>query len=146
MSKSIRRIGVVGTGVIGASWSVLFLAQGYDAVATDPAQDAEKTLREYIVNAWPAVETLNVVVPEGSQSRLTFTIDINRLADVDFVQENGPERLAFKRELYQQLDAVLRSDVIIATSSSGLAMTDIQEGCERHPERCLVGHPFNPPI
>ncbi|MCA8226234.1 3-hydroxyacyl-CoA dehydrogenase NAD-binding domain-containing protein [Burkholderia vietnamiensis] len=145
MSKNIRKIGVVGTGVIGASWSALFLAQGFDVVATDPAPSAEKSLREYIAKAWPAMETLGAVVPGGSQARLTFTTDMNDLADVDFVQENGPERLPFKHELYRQLDAMLRPDVIIATSSSGLTMTDIQEGCERHPERCIVGHPFNPP-
>ncbi|MCP3712678.1 3-hydroxyacyl-CoA dehydrogenase NAD-binding domain-containing protein [Paraburkholderia sp. CNPSo 3274] len=145
MSTNIRKIGVVGTGVIGASWSALFLARGFDVVATDPAPGAEKALREYVANAWPAMETLGAVVPGGSQARLTFRTDIHGIADVDFVQENGPERLEFKHKLYQQLDTLLPPDVIIATSSSGLTMTDIQQGCEHHPERCLVGHPFNPP-
>jgi carnitine 3-dehydrogenase len=78
-------------------------------------------------------------------ARLSFTSDIAELGAVDFVQENGPERLPFKQELYGKLDELLPPATIIATSSSGLTMTEIQKGCAHHPERCLVGHPFNPP-
>jgi 3-hydroxyacyl-CoA dehydrogenase len=63
----------------------------------------------------------------------------------DFVQENGPERVDFKKTLYGELDALLPADVIIASSSSGLTMSEIQSGCPSHPERCVIGHPFNPP-
>ena len=64
---------------------------------------------------------------------------------VDLVQENGPERIEFKKKLYGQLDELLPPDVIIASSSSGLTMSEIQSGCASHPERCVIGHPFNPP-
>jgi 3-hydroxyacyl-CoA dehydrogenase len=64
---------------------------------------------------------------------------------VDFVQENGPERIDFKKKLYRQLDELLPADVIIASSSSGLTMSEIQSDCRLHPERCVIGHPFNPP-
>jgi 3-hydroxyacyl-CoA dehydrogenase len=61
------------------------------------------------------------------------------------VQENGPERIEFKQKLYGQLDELLSPEVIIASSSSGLTMSEIQKGCGSHPERCVIGHPFNPP-
>ncbi|WDG40053.1 3-hydroxyacyl-CoA dehydrogenase NAD-binding domain-containing protein [Pseudomonas synxantha] len=145
MSNVIKKIGVVGTGVIGASWSALFLAYGFEVIAVDPADGAEAALREYVAKAWTEMQELGLVAAGASQLRLTFSTSLEDIADVDFVQENGPERLDFKQDLYRQLDAVLASDVLIATSSSGLTMTEIQKGCVLHPERCLVGHPFNPP-
>ena len=67
------------------------------------------------------------------------------MASADFVQENGPERVDFKQKLYGQLDELLPPDVIIASSSSGIPMSQIQPGAHAHPERCVIGHPFNPP-
>src|SRR5712675_73057 len=143
--KPIRRIAVIGTGVIGASWTALFLAKGLDVVATDIAPDAEASLRRFVDMAWPALKRLGLA-PNASQSRLTFTADfLTAVKGADLVQENGPERIEFKRKLYWQLDGVLPPDVIIASSSSGLTMSEIQTACPSHPERCLIGHPFNPP-
>src|SRR5262249_48917589 len=86
------------------------------------------------------------LAPGASQSRLSFTPDLPAaVQSADFLQENGPERIDFKKKLYHQLDALLPPDVIIASSSSGLTMTDIQSDCRSHPERCVIGHPFNPP-
>jgi len=143
--RPIRRIAVIGTGVIGASWTALFLAKGLDVVATDIAPDAEASLRRFVDMAWPALKRLGLA-PNASQSRLTFTADfLTAVNGADLVQENGPERIEFKRKLYGQLDGVLPPDVIIASSSSGLTMSEIQTACPSHPERCLIGHPFNPP-
>src|SRR6267142_1670323 len=143
--RPIRRIAVIGTGVIGASWTALFLAKGMDVVATDIAPDAEASLRRFVDMAWPAMKRLGLA-PNASQSRLTFTADlVTAVKGADLVQENGPERIEFKRELYGQLDGLLAPDVIIASSSSGLTMSEIQTGCPSHPERCLIRHPFNPP-
>ena len=143
--RHIRRIAVIGTGVIGASWTALFLAKGLDVVATDIAPDAEASLRRFVDMAWPALKRLGLA-PNASQSRLTFTADfLTAVNGADLVQENGPERIEFKRKLYGQLDGVLPPDVIIASSSSGLTMSEIQTACPSHPERCLIGHPFNPP-
>jgi 3-hydroxyacyl-CoA dehydrogenase len=143
--KNIRRVAIIGTGVIGASWASLFLAKGLDVVATDVAPDAETSLRRFVKAAWPALERLGLA-PGASQSRLTFTPDLpTALRDADFVQENGPERIDFKKKLYRQLDELLPADVIIASSSSGLTMSEIQSDCRLHPERCVIGHPFNPP-
>jgi 3-hydroxyacyl-CoA dehydrogenase len=136
---------VIGTGVIGASWTALFLSKGLDVVATDIAPDAEASLRRFIDVAWPALKRLGLA-PNASQSRLTFKADfVTAVKGADLVQENGPERIEFKRKLYGQLDGLLPPDVIIASSSSGLTMSEIQIACPSHPERCLIGHPFNPP-
>ena len=143
--KTIRRIAIVGTGVIGASWTAQFLAKGLQVVATDIAPGAEIALRKFVKAAWPALERLGLS-PGASQSNLKFTADLaEALAGADLVQENGPERLDFKQKLYGQLDELLPPDVIIASSSSGIKMSEIQTGAASHPERCVIGHPFNPP-
>src|SRR6516225_6012144 len=144
-NKPIKKIAIIGTGVIGASWTALFLAKGLRVVATDIAPNAEAALRKFVENAWPALERLGLS-RGASQSNLAFTADVaHAIADADLVQENGPERIDFKQKLYGQLDVLLPADVIIASSSSGLTMSEIQSGAASHPERCVIGHPFNPP-
>jgi len=144
-NRPIRRIAIIGTGVIGASWSALFLAKGLEVIATDVAPDAEAKLKGFVDAAWPALERLGLA-PGASKKRMTFTKDLPAaLRIADYVQENGPERIDFKKTLYRQLDELLPADVIIASSSSGLTMSTIQAACEVHPERCVIGHPFNPP-
>jgi 3-hydroxyacyl-CoA dehydrogenase len=144
-TKRVGRVAIVGTGVIGASWAALFLAKGLEVVATDIAPNAEPALKSFIATAWPALKRLGLA-PGASQSRLTFTPDVaEAVRGADLVQENGPERIDFKIKLYSQLDELLPPDVIIASSSSGLTMSEIQSGCRSHPERCVIGHPFNPP-
>jgi 3-hydroxyacyl-CoA dehydrogenase len=144
-NKPIRRIAIIGTGVIGASWTALFLAKGLEVAATDVAPNAEANLKRFVETAWPALKRLGLA-PGASQSRLTFTRDLpTAVKGVDLVQENGPERIDFKKKLYRQLDELLPADVIIASSSSGLTMSEIQSDCRLHPERCVIAHPFNPP-
>jgi 3-hydroxyacyl-CoA dehydrogenase len=138
------QISVIGTGVIGASWAALFLANGHDVAAYDPAEGAERRLREAVAQAWPTLERLGLA--EGaSRQRLTFTGDLAAaVADAKFVQESGPERIDLKQELFADLDAATPTDAVIASSSSGLTPSQLQEMCGRAPERVLVGHPFNP--
>ena len=144
-TKPIRRIAIIGTGVIGASWSALFLAKGLEVTATDVAPNAEAALRRFVESAWPALKRLGLSAG-ASQSNLRFTAALAQaIAGADLVQENGPERIDFKRKLYGQLDDLLPPDVIIASSSSGLTMSEIQSGAGSHPERCVIAHPFNPP-
>jgi 3-hydroxyacyl-CoA dehydrogenase len=143
--KPVRRVTIIGTGVIGASWAALYLAKGLEVVATDIAPNAETALKQFVEAAWPALKRLGLA-PGASQSKLSFTPKIETaVSGADLVQENGPERLDFKQKLYGQLDELLPADVIIASSSSGLTMSEIQLGCRSHPERCVIGHPFNPP-
>jgi 3-hydroxyacyl-CoA dehydrogenase len=145
MTSQIKRVAVIGTGVIGASWTALFLAKGLSVVATDVAPGAEGRLRQYVDEAWPALESLGLA-PGASRSNLKFIEDLAQaVAGAELVQENGPERIDFKKSLYGQLDGLLPPTAIIASSSSGLTMSEIQSGCPAHPERCVIGHPFNPP-
>ena len=145
MARSVSRVAIIGTGVIGASWAALFLAKGLEVVATDVAPNAEASLKKFIEEAWPALSRLGLS-PGASQANLEFTSDLPTAVErADFVQENGPERIDFKKKLYGQLDELLPADVIVASSSSGLTMSEIQLGCSSHPERCVIGHPFNPP-
>jgi 3-hydroxyacyl-CoA dehydrogenase len=144
-TKPIRRIAIIGTGVIGASWTALFLAKGLQVVATDVAPNAETALRNFVETAWPALKRLGLS-SGASQSNLKFTAALAQaIAGADLVQENGPERIDFKQKLYGQLDDLLPPDVIVASSSSGLTMSEIQKGAASHPERCVIAHPFNPP-
>ena len=143
--KPVQRIAIIGTGVIGASWAALYLAKGLEVVATDVAPNAELSLKRFVEAAWPALKRLGLS-SGASQSNLKFTTDLPAaVKNADLVQENGPERIEFKRKLYGQLDELLPADVIIASSSSGLTMSEIQSGCPSHPERCVIAHPFNPP-
>jgi 3-hydroxyacyl-CoA dehydrogenase len=145
MAKAINRVAIIGTGVIGASWTALFLAKGLQVAATDVAPHAEASLRKFIKEAWPTLKRLGLSAG-ASEANLKFAPDLAAaVKEADFVQENGPERIDFKRKLYGQLDELLPADVIIASSSSGLTMSEIQSGCTVHPERCVIGHPFNPP-
>jgi len=142
--KPIRRIAIVGTGVIGASWAAQYLARGFDVVATDPAPDAEAKLRKYVDDAWSALTAIGLV-PGASRARLSFTAEMKQaLSQADLVQENGPERPDFKAKLFADMDAATPTDSLIASSSSGITPSVMQSNC-KHPERVLVGHPFNPP-
>jgi 3-hydroxyacyl-CoA dehydrogenase len=142
--KQIQNIAIVGTGVIGASWAALYLARGLNVIATDPAPNAEANLRKFIDAAWKDLEVIGLS-PDASRDHLKFTTDMKKaLAEADLVQENGPERQDFKIKLFADMDAATPEDTIIASSSSGLTMSVMQSAC-KHPERCVTGHPFNPP-
>jgi 3-hydroxyacyl-CoA dehydrogenase len=142
--KPVRCVAVVGTGVIGSSWAAQYLARGLDVVATDPAANAEASLRNYVDEAWEQLEEIGLS-PGASRDRLSFTKDSKQaLAKADFVQENGPERPDFKIKLFADMDEATPVDSIIASSSSGITPSVMQSAC-KHPERVIVGHPFNPP-
>ena len=142
--KPIRRIAVVGAGVIGASWAAQYLARGFDVVATDPADNAEVNLRGYVHAAWEQLQEIGLS-QGASPNRLSFTKDMQQaVAQADLVQENGPERPDFKRRLFAQMDEATPVDSLIASSSSGITPSVMQSEC-KHPERVVVGHPFNPP-
>src|SRR5437588_10536122 len=143
-NKPIHRIAIVGTAVIGASWAAQYLARGFDVVATDPAPNAEATLRKYVDEAWGQLEAIGLS-PGAARDRLTFTPDMKAaLAQADLVQENAPERPEFKMKLFADMDDAAPLDSIIASSSSGITPS-VMQSKSKHPERILVGHPFNPP-
>jgi 3-hydroxyacyl-CoA dehydrogenase len=143
-NKQIRRIGIVGTGLIGSSWAAQYLARGFDVIATNPDSNAEFKLRKNIDSAWEELTIIGLSAG-ATRDRLTFNSNMKEpLSDADFVQENGPESPDFKIKLFAEIDEATPSESIIASSSSGITMSVIQSGC-RHPERCVIGHPFNPP-
>src|SRR6201998_4571368 len=142
--RQIRNIAIVGTGVIGASWASLYLARGFTVTATDPAPNAEANLRKFIDAAWKDLQVIGLS-PNASRDHLQFTRAMKKaLSDADFVQENGPERPDFKIKLFADIDAATPPDSLIASSSSGITPSVMQSKC-KHPERVVVGHPFNPP-
>ena len=146
--EEVRSITCVGAGVIGGGWVAYFLARGYHVVAWDPAEDAETRLRHLVEQAWPALTELGLsdgASPDDPCANLTVEDDLAAAcAQADFVQESAPEDLELKRKLLADIDAVTPSHVVISSSTSGYPMTDMQDQCA-HPERTVVGHPFNPP-
>jgi carnitine 3-dehydrogenase len=140
----VSRVACVGAGVIGGGWVAHFLARGYDVTAWDPASDAEPKLRRLVDAAWPALEAIGLA--EGASRDRLRVVDglAEATAEAHFVQESAPERLPLKVKLLADLDAVTPPEVVIASSTSGFGMTDMQVDCER-PQRFVVGHPFNPP-
>lgn len=142
--NNVRRIAIVGTGTIGASWATHFLARGFDVVATDPGPGAEAALRSYVDGAWDTAARFGL--DEGaSRDRLSFTTNLAEAVSAsDFVQENAPERPELKVKLLADIDAAAPKQTIIASSSSGITMSVMQADCAS-PERTVIGHPFNPP-
>lgn len=142
--SAARPVAVVGTGVIGASWAALFLARGLDVHAWDPAPGAADALRRAVAAHWPVMEAMGPA-PGASPDRLRVRDTVeDSVAEAGFVQENGPERLDLKRELFARLDRAAPPDAVLASSSSTLTVSEFQDACAR-PERVVLGHPFNPP-
>ncbi len=143
MGTDIRRVAIVGTGVIGAGWAARCLARGYQVVASDPGRHAEARLRTAVDNAWPALRRLSLA-PAADPAALTFTADLEAaVAEADFIQESAPENEDLKRKLLARIDAAAPPGTVIASSSSGLLPSRIQADCAQ-PGRVVIGHPFHP--
>ena len=142
--EAVRTVAVLGTGVIGGGWAAHFLRMGYDVVAWDPGPGAEAGLDALLDGAWPSLERLGLR-PGAGRDRLRFapTMD-DALARADFVQESSPEALDSKIALLAAIDAATPPGVVVGSSTSGFAMSDMVVACAT-PERFVVGHPFNPP-
>ncbi|GAB3497011.1 3-hydroxyacyl-CoA dehydrogenase NAD-binding domain-containing protein [Nocardiopsis coralliicola] len=140
----VRTVACIGAGVIGGGWVAHFLARGYDVVAWDPADDAEERLRSLVDSAWPALERLGLA-PGAAPDRLTVAPTLaEAVSGADFVQESAPERLELKQSLLAEIDAATPAGVVVASSTSGYSMTEMQVKAA-DPGRLVVGHPFNPP-
>ncbi|KAF2092462.1 hypothetical protein NA57DRAFT_50267 [Rhizodiscina lignyota] len=145
MASAIKTVGVLGTGVIGSSWTTLFLSRGLKVIVSDPAPGAQQHLDDFIKRAWPSMQRIGLSA-DASPSNYKFVDDLaNHLDDVDFVQENAPEKKEFKSKLFGNLDAKAKPGLILASSSSGIPSSQFVDGCTKAPERVLIGHPFNPP-
>lgn len=144
ISTAVRTVACIGAGVIGGGWAAHFLARGMRVTAWDPAPDGAARLSRLIEGAWPALTSLGLA-DGASQDNLTFAASLaDAVAEADFVQESAPEDLALKRKLLADIDAVTPPGVVVASSTSGYGMTEMQADAQT-PERLVVGHPFNPP-
>ena len=142
MAHLIKTVGIAGTGLIGAGWAARLLFRGFDVIAYDVSPSAEAKLKAQIATAWPSLEAL--LGKPKKEGKLSFTTDLAEMASkADFIHEAAPEREDLKIKLFRDIDAVAAPHVIIASSSSGFLPTNLQSQC-RHPERVIIGHPFNP--
>ncbi len=142
--SQVRRVGVVGAGVIGGGWALHYLRMGLDVDVYDPAPHAGRDLLRMLDETWPLLSRLGLRAGAGP-GRLRIHDDLAAaVGGADIVQENSPEDSQLKSEVIAAIDRAARPDAVIASSTSGFAMTMLQAGCTR-PERCVVGHPFNPP-
>ncbi|WP_213956911.1 3-hydroxyacyl-CoA dehydrogenase NAD-binding domain-containing protein [Variovorax sp. dw_954] len=144
--QRFQRVTVVGAGVIGASWVALFLAHGLKVCVSDPREGVDAEVRDYVARALPTLAQLGA--PQANDEigeRLRFEPDLERaVAQAGLVQENGPERLDFKRQLWRRIEQAAPAGALFLSSSSALPATD-QAAEMATPQRLLVGHPFNPP-
>jgi ketoreductase RED1 len=138
------KVTVIGAGVIGASWTALFLAHGLSVVVNDPRPDVETIVRDYIRNNLSTLSELGLPT-DNLESKLSFEADLERsVTGADLVQENGPERIEFKQDLWARIGKVVGAHALMLSSSSAKTATEQALKLSR-PERLLVGHPFNPP-
>src|ERR1700722_13533214 len=142
--ERVRRVGIVGAGVIGGGWALHYLRTGFDVDVYDPAPAARTDLARTVEASWPLLARLGLR-DGASPDRLTFHDSVTAaVAGADLVQENAPENGPVKQRVLAEVDRAARPGVVIASSTSGFAMTMLQAGCEP-PERCVVGPPFTPP-
>ena len=142
--EAVERVAILGAGTIGASWAAHFLAHGLAVNIWDPALGFEARARAFIDAAWSALRRLGA--PEAvDESRMAFFDDpAEAVRSSQFVQESGPENTEVKIELYSRLDDALPENAVMASSSSGLMISNLQVG-RKGAERYVIGHPFNPP-
>jgi len=143
--NTIDRVGVIGAGTIGASWTALFLARGMTVKVFDPSPEGETMVRDYVANAWDSLTKLGQVAENADPDAVSFYTDAAEAArDVPFIQESVPEKIEIKHDVYGQIEPALAPETIIATSSSGLLIKEMQAGL-KDPSRLILAHPFNPP-
>ena len=142
--RQVQHTAILGSGVIGASWAALFLAAGRSVCVYDPDPAAEANVRDYVTRAWPTLEALDLTA-RGNPDQVTFASSAAAAVDgADFIQENVPERLPVKHATFAEIEPVLDAAAIVASSASGLTLTQMQAGWQ-NPHNFILGHPFNPP-
>ena len=141
---NINQVAVLGAGVIGASWTSLFLASGLKVNVYDPAENVALSVGDYVKSAWPMLDKLGMTARGNPQNIEFFDCPQRAVAGAQFVQENVPEQLPIKHRLFEQIEDALAENAIVASSASGLMLSEMQQGWS-NPARFILGHPFNPP-
>lgn len=145
MSPSDRQVAALGGGLIGRSWTALFLAAGRSVAVYDPDPSTGARVRETVDAAWPVLRELGLATTDAPVGELTICADPREAVEgAAFVQESIPERIALKHELYAAVEPVVADDAVVASSASGLTLSELQGGWS-DPSRLVLGHPFNPP-
>src|SRR5262245_52434873 len=122
--SQFQNTAVLGAGVIGASWAALFLASGRNVAVFDTAASAEKSTRDYVEMAWPALREIGLI-KTGAPGKLSFHRSASdAVRDADFIQENVPERIEIKKALFAEIEPALKPGAIVASSASGLTLTE----------------------
>jgi ketoreductase RED1 len=146
-TSEYRAATVVGGGVIGVSWAGLFLAHGLRVTINDPRPDIEPVVRAGLSEIAPTMAALGLPTADltGWTGALRFESDLPiAVRDADVVQENGPERLDVKQQMWKTIEDGAPAHALLASSSSGIPASQIAMALQQ-PERLLIGHPFNPP-
>lgn len=142
--EDVKRITCIGAGPIGGGWAAFFLAQGYQVCSYLHAESEYDGLMRLLDTAWASIEDIGLA-DGASRDNFSWTTDLaESVENTEFIQESVPEVLELKQDLYQVLGDIVDANVVIASSTSGLSMSDIQAKCAT-PGRTVVAHPFNPP-
>lgn len=143
MTHEVRKVGIVGGGVIGAAWAARFLLNGIDVAVFDLDPEVERKTLEVVANARRAQTRLHgAALPV--EGKLSFAASVaEAVHDADFIQESLPEREDLKQRVLAEVDAAMPARAVIGSSTSGLLPTKLQSAMAR-PDRLVVGHPFNP--
>src|SRR5262245_52671307 len=136
------RVALVGGGVIGGGWAGRFVENGVDVIVFDPHPDAERRVREVLENAERAWASLTYAPRTRGTVRFAASL-ADAVREADLVQESVPENETLKRSIYAEIEASVRPDALIASSTSGLLPSVLQADL-RVPGRFIVAHPFNP--
>jgi len=140
----IEEVAVLGAGVIGSSWTALFLSAGLRVHVHDPALGSEQHLKDYVETVWPTLEALDMTGHGNPDALHVHASACLAVENAQFIQECVPERIELKFTLFKDIEAHLRQDAVVASSASGLMLSEMQRGWQ-NPSRFLLGHPFNPP-
>lgn len=142
--ESVKNITCIGAGPIGGGWTAHFLSRGYKVTTYVHNESEVDALNRLLETAWTSLTDIGLC-PGATMDNFKWTASLeDAVAETEFIQESIPEVLALKQGLYETLGDIVHPDVVIASSTSGLSMTDIHANCAT-PERTVVAHPFNPP-
>ena len=142
----MKNIGVIGGGLIGASWAAIFSKSGFNVFVYDPYPDVFDTYKSRVTSFLEELKTIDETINvEESLNRINANVTIEDLcSNVEYIQESAPEILSVKQELFAKLDNLAPEEVVIGSSSSAMPISSITQNLKGQ-HRCIITHPANPP-
>ena len=142
----MKNIGVIGGGLIGASWAAIFSKSGFNVFVYDPYPDVFDTYESRVTSFLEELKTIDETINvEESLNRINANVTIEDLcSNVEYIQESAPEILSVKQELFAKLDNLAPEEVVIGSSSSAMPISSITQNLKGQ-HRCIITHPANPP-